>query len=226
MLPFFFFFFIFASRCCCFSLYLLFFPAHDSTCDWKAELEQAVLMCVTLVRGGQGADGMWPGQAKLGHGAHIAPSLFLALPPGPGSATPSLGGGGAGPAQQPGPVLGRRGRSGRKSIGRERGTGEGTGLETLQRTQSRCRSGGISCFSSKKKCCRARGSCSVPSGSSAIAFGFAVSFSAALPTACHPQLFLPPLTQVTVMDGRWGDTPGEFIQSPLNCAECTTSATF
>lgn len=46
---------------------ICFFPAHDSTCDWKAQgWSRAVLMSVTLAQGCHGADSMWSAEAKLG----------------------------------------------------------------------------------------------------------------------------------------------------------------
>lgn len=119
-----------------------------------------------------------------------------------------------------GPRLHGRSTGMRKSIGHEREISKGTGLEMLPRTPVPLQKlKHFLLLQQKEMLGPAQGSCSVPSGSSPIAVALAESFSATLPTACHPQLFLPLLSQVTVTDGRWRDSPGEYIQQPLNYGE-------
>lgn len=210
------FFFMFASRCCSFRLYLLFSQLMPPLVTGRQCWSRALLMSVPLLWGCQGAHGMWPAQAKLGRcdsdnsfpisGSASRPRFCHSLPCRASTTTR---------ASSQGPGL--------QHVHEEehqpwRSSSRETGLEMLQGTPVPLQNlRHFLLFQQKEMLSPARGSCSIPSGSSPIAF--AGCFSAALPTFCHLQLFLPPPSQVTVTDGRWRDVPGQFIQLSLTCAE-------
>lgn len=136
---------MFASRCCRFSSYLCFSqlmpPLVTGRQSVGAGLCWCLCHCCGAVREHTACD-----QHRLNWDAviQIIPSLFLAQLPGPGSATPSL----AGPAAR---ALGCS-VSMRKNISHEGVPAGRLGWKYSKEHQCHCRTWGISCFSSKKKC--------------------------------------------------------------------------